>query len=33
MPAEIMIETAERTFLDYLTKPIRESMARAFTER
>lgn len=33
MPAEVMIETAERTFLDYLTKPIRESMARAFTER
>jgi len=33
MPAEVMIETAERTFLDYLTKPIRESMSRAFTER
>ncbi|MFE0018006.1 HlyD family type I secretion periplasmic adaptor subunit [Mesorhizobium sp. NPDC059054] len=33
MPVEVMIETAERTFLDYLTKPIRESMSRAFTER
>lgn len=33
MPAEVMIETAERTFLDYLTKPIRESMTRAFTEK
>lgn len=33
MPVDVMIETAERTFLDYLTKPIRESMSRAFTER
>ncbi|WP_315925209.1 HlyD family type I secretion periplasmic adaptor subunit [Mesorhizobium sp. SP-1A] len=33
MPVEIMIQTASRTFLDYLTKPIRESMSRAFTER
>jgi len=33
MPVEVMIETAKRTFLDYLTKPIRESMSRAFTER
>ena len=24
--------TAERTFFDYLTKPIRDSMARAFME-
>lgn len=33
MPAEILIQTAERTFFDYLTKPIRDSMARAFMER
>ena len=33
MPAEILIQTAERTFFDYLTKPITDSMARAFSER
>lgn len=33
MPAEILIQTAERTFFDYLTKPVRDSMARAFMER
>ncbi len=33
MPAEIMIRTAERTFADYLSKPIRESMGRAFREQ
>ncbi len=33
MPAEIMIQTAERTFADYLTKPVRESMGRAFREQ
>ena len=33
MPAEIMVETAQRTFFDYLTKPIRDSMSRAFRER
>ena len=32
MPAEIYIKTAERTFLQYLTKPIRDSMQRAFRE-
>ncbi|KQT64061.1 MULTISPECIES: HlyD family type I secretion periplasmic adaptor subunit [unclassified Aureimonas] len=32
MPAEIFIETASRTFLDYITKPIRDSMQRAFRE-
>jgi HlyD family secretion protein len=32
MPAEIMIETRERTFFEYLTKPIADSMARAFRE-
>lgn len=33
MPAEIMIQTAERTFFSYLTKPITESMSRAFMEQ
>jgi HlyD family secretion protein len=33
MPAEVMIQTAERTFFDYLVKPIRDSMARAFLEQ
>ncbi len=33
MPAEIMIQTAERTFVQYLTKPITDSMTRAFREQ
>ncbi|WP_265516074.1 HlyD family type I secretion periplasmic adaptor subunit [Nitratireductor luteus] len=33
MPAEILIQTAERTFFSYLTKPIVDSMSRAFSER
>ena len=33
MPAEVLIQTAERTFFSYLTKPIKDSMARAFMER
>ncbi|MFU0505071.1 HlyD family type I secretion periplasmic adaptor subunit [Pseudaminobacter sp. NGMCC 1.201702] len=33
MPAEIMIQTAERTFFSYLTKPIADSMSRAFMEQ
>ncbi len=32
MPAEILIKTQERTFLQYLTKPIVDSMSRAFRE-
>jgi HlyD family type I secretion membrane fusion protein len=32
MPAEVYIKTAERTFFEYLTQPIRDSMARAFRE-
>jgi HlyD family secretion protein len=32
MPAEVYITTAERTFFEYLTKPIHDSMARAFRE-
>ncbi len=33
MPAEIMIQTAERTFFQYITKPITDSMNRAFREQ
>lgn len=33
MPAEIMIQTAERTFAQYLAKPIVDSMSRAFREQ
>ena len=33
MPAEIMIQTSERTFVQYLTKPISDSMSRAFREQ
>ncbi len=32
MPAEIMIQTAERTFAQYIAKPIKDSMSRAFRE-
>ena len=32
MPAEILIQTHERTFFEYLTKPIADSMSRAFRE-
>ncbi|MRX49970.1 HlyD family type I secretion periplasmic adaptor subunit [Paracoccus sp. S-4012] len=32
MPAEVMIETASRTFAQYLVKPISDSLARAFLE-
>ncbi|WP_136635325.1 HlyD family type I secretion periplasmic adaptor subunit [Pseudooceanicola onchidii] len=33
MPAEIMIQTAERTFAQYLVKPIKDSFGRAFREQ
>lgn len=33
MPAEVLVQTAERTFLSYIVKPIRDSMSRAFAER
>lgn len=32
MPAEIMIQTEERTFAAYIAKPITDSMSRAFRE-
>jgi len=33
MPAEIMIQTEERTFAAYIAKPIVDSMSRAFREQ
>lgn len=33
MPAEVMIQTSERTFFNYLAKPITDSMSRAFSEQ
>ena len=33
MPAEIMIQTEERTFAQYLVKPVMDSMSRAFREQ
>lgn len=33
MPAEIMIQTAERTFAQYIVKPIKDSLGRAFREQ
>ncbi len=33
MPAEIMIQTAERTFAQYIARPIVDSMSRAFREQ
>ncbi|CUH66344.1 Type I secretion system membrane fusion protein PrsE [Thalassovita gelatinovora] len=33
MPADIMIETEARTFFEYLIKPVRDSMSRAFREQ
>ncbi|MAO28304.1 MAG: secretion protein HlyD [Roseovarius sp.] len=33
MPAEIMIQTEERTFVQYLMKPVTDSMTRAFREQ
>ena len=33
MPAEIMIQTEERTFIQYLMQPVTDSMIRAFREQ
>ncbi|MFD1344744.1 HlyD family type I secretion periplasmic adaptor subunit [Litorisediminicola beolgyonensis] len=33
MPAEAMVQTETRTFFDYLAKPVRDSMSRAFKEQ
>lgn len=32
MPAEVYIKTSERTFFEYLMKPVKDSMTRAFRE-
>jgi HlyD family secretion protein/epimerase transport system membrane fusion protein len=33
MPAEVMINTGERTVLDYIVKPLTDAMARGFIEK
>lgn len=33
MPAEVYVKTSERTFFQYIVKPIHDSMTRAFRER
>ncbi|MEM6423354.1 MAG: HlyD family type I secretion periplasmic adaptor subunit, partial [Pseudomonadota bacterium] len=33
MPAEVLIQTEERTFAQYIAKPITDSMSRAFREQ
>ncbi len=33
MPAEVYIQTQDRTPLDYLLKPLHEQIARTFRER
>ncbi|QWG22562.1 HlyD family type I secretion periplasmic adaptor subunit [Bradyrhizobium sediminis] len=33
MPAEVYIKTSERTFFQYIVRPIHDSMSRAFRER
>ena len=33
MPAEVYIKTTERTFFQYIVRPIHDSMMRAFRER
>ena len=33
MPAEVYVKTSERTFFQYLVRPIHDSMSRAFRER
>jgi epimerase transport system membrane fusion protein len=32
MPCEVLVNTGSRTFLQYLADPLRNSIARAFTE-
>jgi HlyD family secretion protein len=33
MPADVMVQSTERTFFEYLSKPVVDSMQRAFRER
>jgi HlyD family secretion protein len=32
MPAEVYIKTGERTFFDYLMRPLTDTLTRAFRE-
>jgi epimerase transport system membrane fusion protein len=32
MPVDVMIKTGERTFFEYLTKPITDRLAKSFRE-
>ena len=32
MPADVYIKTGERTFFEYVMRPLRDSFARAFRE-
>jgi HlyD family secretion protein len=32
MPAEVFIETGSRSLLSYITKPLRDQLARAFRD-
>jgi HlyD family secretion protein len=32
MPADIYIKTTQRTFFEYVMRPVRDSFARAFRE-
>jgi HlyD family secretion protein len=32
MPVEVFLQTGERTVISYLMKPLRDQIARAFTE-
>ena len=33
MPVEAFVQTGERTVMSYLTKPLRDQIARAFREK
>ena len=33
MPADVFIKTGERTFFEYIMKPVLDSFARAFREQ
>jgi multidrug efflux pump subunit AcrA (membrane-fusion protein) len=33
MPADVFIKTGERTFFDYIMRPVRDSLSKAFREQ
>jgi HlyD family secretion protein len=33
MPADVFIKTGERTFFDYIMRPVSDSFSRAFREQ